>query len=96
MINPYEGLPASVGAYESARADIIRDLLISLGYMWAPNRPMDPVQWFNRFGERYAERVRRAQIEAALLAEWSVDNALVEQGSRLAGDKSCRGSFRGD
>lgn len=88
MINPYEGLPASVGAYESARADIIRDLLISLGYMWAPNRPMDPVQWFNRFGERYAERVRRAQIEAALLAEWSVDNALVEQGVAASGATS--------
>lgn len=79
-MSQYSVLPRSVKAHESARAEVIRSLLVWVAQAWSPTRPMDPTVWFERFAEDYANRVTLSQIEVALLAEWSVDEALRLQG----------------
>lgn len=76
MASPYDTLPRSVGAYEDARAEVIRHLVTWVARAWPPNRPMDPALWFQLFADQYADQVVAAQLEAAVLAEWSVDHAL--------------------
>lgn len=81
--SPYDTLPRSVGAYEDARAEVIRQLILWVARRWPPGRPIDPAVWFERFADEYADTVVLAQLEAAILADWSIDNALEHQGARL-------------
>lgn len=85
MITAYDTLPRSVGAHENARAEVIRELVLWLARAWPPGRPMDPDLWFQAHADEYAERVTMAQLEAAVLAEWSVDDALSHQDHRPPG-----------
>lgn len=79
----YSVLPRSVRAHESARAAVIRSLLVWVAQAWSPNRAMDPAVWFERFADDYATRVTLSQIEVALLASWSVEEALRLQGAEM-------------
>ncbi|MGP5578656.1 hypothetical protein ACTXPR_10885 [Corynebacterium flavescens] len=81
MSSQYAQLPAEVRAHESARGDVIRELLVWLATVWPPGRAMDPAVWFHRFADIYAEKTTMAQLEAVLLASWSVDAALRSQGA---------------
>ncbi|MCK2199189.1 hypothetical protein [Corynebacterium callunae] len=81
MTAPLATLPRSVSTYEDARAEVIRDLLVYLSSIWPPGQPMDPREWFEKYAEGYADAVILAQMEAALLAAWSVGEALAAQGS---------------
>lgn len=80
MKPPLATLPRRVSAFEDARAEVIRDLMVWLSQMWPPGQPMDPQLWFQRYAEAYSDAVVLAQLEAALLADWSVGEALTAQG----------------
>lgn len=82
MKTPLQTVPRSVRAFENARAEVIRDLLVWLHAVWNPNRPMPPETWFQLYADRYADAVTLAQLEVVMLASWSVDHALELQGSR--------------
>lgn len=83
MTAPISTLPRSVAAYEHARAEIIREVVAWLALMWPPGKPVDPVLWFQRYADAYADVVTLAQLEVALLAAWSVDHALELQRGQL-------------
>lgn len=85
MRSQYAHLSAEVRDLENARADVIRELLVWVASIWPPGRAMDPAVWFQRFADVYAEKATMAQLEAAILAGWSVDAALASQGVRSAG-----------
>lgn len=80
MIDPWAGVPRSVTVYEDARAEVIRRLVVWLATVCPPSKPTEPAAWFERYGDEYAARVVAAQLEAAVLADWSVDAALAWQG----------------
>lgn len=86
MTAPLATIPRRVSAFEDSRAEVIRDLMVWLSQMWPPGRPMDPELWFDRYAEAYADEVVMAQLEASLLADWSVDEALAAQGSARSPD----------
>lgn len=79
MTAPLATLPPSVRAFESARSDVIRELVVWVARMWPPDKPMDPAVWFQRYAEAYADAVTAAQLEVALLAVESVDHSVALQ-----------------
>lgn len=81
MTAPLATLPRRVSAFEDSRAQVIRDLMGDVSRMWSPGMPMHPEDWFDQYADTYADAVVLAQLEASLLADWSVSEALTAQGS---------------
>lgn len=83
MRSAYDRLPRSVLLYEDARQEVTRDLLRRVNRRWPREAPQDPAGWFARNAGGYATDVTMAQLETALISEWSVDNALAAQGMEV-------------
>lgn len=84
MTAPMRTLPRELVSYELARSDVIREMMVWLTRVWPPNRPTDPGQWFDRHAQSFSDRLVQAQLEAAILAALSVNDALVMQGVSLS------------
>lgn len=85
MTTTFQSLPRSTRAHESARSDIIREVLMWIAATMPPNMQASPLEWFEQHGEAYADVVTLAQLEAAIIAQASVDDALRHQGQRADG-----------
>lgn len=80
MISQYDLLPYSVKAHEAAHAEVIKQVLMWLSHVWNFKSPRDPKAWFEKYASEYANTMVMAQLEVAVLAASSVDEALFWQG----------------
>lgn len=80
MRSQYEVLPREVKAYEAARAEVIKHVLVWLSQAWPLQHPSDPQAWFDRYAAEYSNTITLAQLEIGILATASVDEALFWQG----------------